>query len=96
VGLAAGAGATVDVGGPGAGAAGVVGEGGQGDAQAFVAGPAEARNGLVLSVAAMTLTLALLLPLAVAMAAADAIPDETTHGPLRGLLIAPVGGCGWS
>jgi CO/xanthine dehydrogenase Mo-binding subunit len=40
--LAAGAGSSVDVGGPGAGVAGVVGEGGQSDAQSIVAGPAEA------------------------------------------------------
>jgi ABC-2 type transport system permease protein len=52
---------------------------------------AVAGNGLVLPVAAMTLALALLLPLAVAMAAADAIAGETSHGTLRGLLVAPVG-----
>ncbi|WP_300010338.1 ABC transporter permease subunit [Pseudonocardia sp.] len=48
-------------------------------------------NGLVLPVAAMTLSLALLLPLAVAMAAADAIAGEAAHGTLRGLLLSPVG-----
>ncbi|OLT15090.1 hypothetical protein BJF78_16710 [Pseudonocardia sp. CNS-139] len=50
-----------------------------------------AGNGLVLPVAAITVSLALLLPLAVAMAAADAIAGEAAHGTLRGLLIAPVG-----
>ncbi len=49
-----------------------------------------AGNGLVLPVAAMTVSLALLLPLAVAMAAADAIAGESAHGTLRGLLISPV------
>lgn len=48
-------------------------------------------NGLVLPVAAMTLSLALLLPLAVTMAAADAIAGESAHGTLRGLLLSPVG-----
>ncbi|MFC5993930.1 ABC transporter permease [Pseudonocardia hispaniensis] len=52
---------------------------------------AVAGNGLVLPVAAMTLSLTLLLPLAVAMAAADAIAGEAAHGTLRGLLLAPVG-----
>lgn len=50
-----------------------------------------AGNGLVLPIAAMTVSLALLLPLAVAMAAADAIAGETASGTLRGLLISPVG-----
>jgi ABC-2 type transport system permease protein len=50
-----------------------------------------AGNGLVLPIAAITLALALLLPLAVSMAAADAIAGESSHGTLRGLLIAPVG-----
>jgi len=50
-----------------------------------------AGNGLVLPIAAMTLSLALLLPLAVAMAAADAIAGESAHATLRGLLLAPVG-----
>ena len=50
-----------------------------------------AGNGLVLPVAAMTVSLALLLPLAVAMAAADAIAGEAAAGTLRGLLLAPVG-----
>jgi ABC-2 type transport system permease protein len=49
-----------------------------------------AGNGLVLPVAAMTVSLALLLPLAVAMAAADAIAGESAQGTLRGLLISPV------
>ncbi len=52
---------------------------------------AVAGNGLVLPVAAMTVSLALLLPLAVAMAAADAIAGEAASGTLRGLLLAPVG-----
>lgn len=51
---------------------------------------AVAGNGLVLPVAAMTLSLALLLPLAVSMAAADAIAGESAHGTLRGLLLSPV------
>lgn len=50
-----------------------------------------AGNGLVLPVAAMTLSLALLLPLAVAMAAADAIAGESANGTLHGLLLSPVG-----
>jgi ABC-2 type transport system permease protein len=52
---------------------------------------AVAGNGLVLPVAAMTVSLVLLLPLAVATAAADAVAGETAHGTLRGLLLAPVG-----
>jgi len=48
-------------------------------------------NGLVLPIAAITLSLTLLLPLAVTMAAADAIAGETASGTLRGLLISPVG-----
>ena len=52
---------------------------------------AVAGNGLVLPIAAMTVSLALLLPLAVAMAAADAIAGEAASGTLRGLLLAPVG-----
>jgi ABC-2 type transport system permease protein len=51
---------------------------------------AVAGNGLVLPVAAITISLALLLPLAVSMAGADAIAGEAAHGTLRGLLIAPV------
>lgn len=50
-----------------------------------------AGNGLVLPVAAMTVSLALLLPLAVSTAAADAIAGESAHGTLRGLLLSPVG-----
>ena len=50
-----------------------------------------AGNGLVLPVAAMTVSLALLLPLAVSTAAADAIAGESQHGTLRGLLLSPVG-----
>jgi ABC-2 type transport system permease protein len=52
---------------------------------------AVAGNGLVLPVAAITVSLALLLPLAVAIAAADALAGEAAHGTLRGLLLAPVG-----
>jgi ABC-2 type transport system permease protein len=52
---------------------------------------AVAGTGLVLPVAAMTVSLGLLLPLAVAMAAADAIAGEAAAGTLRGLLLAPVG-----
>jgi ABC-2 type transport system permease protein len=50
-----------------------------------------AGNGLVLPIAAVTLSLTLLLPLAVTMAAADAIAGESASGTLRGLLISPVG-----
>jgi ABC-2 type transport system permease protein len=49
-----------------------------------------AGNGLVLPVAALSITLTLLLPLAVAMAAADALAGESAHGTLRALLLAPV------
>lgn len=48
-------------------------------------------NGLVLPIAAISVSLVLLLPLAVTMAAADAIAGETASGTLRGLLISPVG-----
>ncbi|MGH3914771.1 MAG: ABC transporter permease subunit [Pseudonocardiaceae bacterium] len=47
-------------------------------------------NGLVLPIAALSVSLALLLPLVVAMAAADALAGESAHGTLRGLLLAPV------
>jgi ABC-2 type transport system permease protein len=47
-------------------------------------------NGLVLPVAALSISLPLLLPLAVTMAAADALAGESAHGTLRGLLLAPV------
>ncbi|MGH3919320.1 MAG: ABC transporter permease subunit [Pseudonocardiaceae bacterium] len=49
-----------------------------------------AGNGLVLPVAALSISLALLLPLTVAMSAADALAGESAHGTLRGLLLAPV------
>jgi ABC-2 type transport system permease protein len=49
-----------------------------------------AGNGLVLPVAALSISLALLLPLAVTMVAADALAGESAHGTLRGLLLAPV------
>ena len=45
----------------------------------------------MLPIAAIVMSLALLLPLASAMAGADAIAGETSHGTLRGWLIAPVG-----
>lgn len=48
-------------------------------------------NGLVLPVAALTVSLTLLLPLAVTMSAADAIAGESASGTLRGLLLSPVG-----
>lgn len=48
-------------------------------------------NGLVLPIAAMTISLTLLLPLAVAVASADAIAGEASRGTLRGLLLSPVG-----
>lgn len=50
-----------------------------------------AGNGLVLPIAALTMTLVFLLPLVTAMAAADAIAGESAHGTLRGMLLAPVG-----
>lgn len=49
-----------------------------------------AGNGLVLPVAALSISLALLLPLVVTMAAADALAGESASGTLRGLLLAPV------
>jgi len=49
-----------------------------------------AGNGLVLPIAALSISLALLLPLVVAMAAADALAGESAHGTLRGLLLAPI------
>lgn len=49
-----------------------------------------AGNGLVLPVAALSISLALLLPLTVTMAAADALAGESSQGTLRGLLLAPV------
>lgn len=49
-----------------------------------------AGNGLALPVIALFITLSLLLPLVGAMWAADALAGETSHGTLRGLLIAPV------
>ncbi len=49
-----------------------------------------AGNGLVLPIAALSISLALLLPLAVTMAAADALAGESAHGTLRGLLLAPI------
>jgi ABC-2 type transport system permease protein len=47
-------------------------------------------NGFILPIAALLLTLQLLLPLAAAMAGADAIAGESSHGTLRGWLLAPV------
>ncbi|HEY0639702.1 MAG TPA: ABC transporter permease subunit [Pseudonocardiaceae bacterium] len=50
-----------------------------------------AGNGLVLPVAALSMAIFLLLPLAVSIVAADALAGESSHGTLRGLLLAPVG-----
>ena len=47
-------------------------------------------NPLVLPIAVLTMLLAFLLPLVAAMAAADAIAGESSHGTLRGWLLAPV------
>ncbi|MFC5137527.1 ABC transporter permease subunit [Actinomycetospora rhizophila] len=63
--------------------------GGDGDGPGLVA--AVAGNGLVLPIAALGLALTLLLPLTVSTAAADALAGESSHGTLRGLLLAPVG-----
>jgi ABC-2 type transport system permease protein len=49
-----------------------------------------AGNGLELPVIALVITLTLLLPLVGAMWAADALAGESSHGTLRGLLLAPV------
>jgi ABC-2 type transport system permease protein len=48
-------------------------------------------NGLVLPIAALSVTMLLLIPLVVSMSAADALAGEAAHGTLRGLLLAPVG-----
>jgi|SRR5215470_4368758 len=48
-------------------------------------------NGLVLPIAALSVTMLLLIPLIVSMSAADALAGEAAHGTLRGLLLAPVG-----
>ena len=50
-----------------------------------------AGNGFVLPIVALAANLTLLLPLVAAMWSADAIAGESSHGTLRGLLIAPVG-----
>lgn len=50
-----------------------------------------AGNGLVLPVAALSVSLTLLLPLAVASAGADAVAGEAAAGTLRGLVLSPVG-----
>lgn len=50
-----------------------------------------AGNGLVLPIASLGSAIFLLLPLVVSMSAADALAGESTHGTLRGLLLAPVG-----
>lgn len=47
-------------------------------------------NPLVLPIATLTILLAFLLPLIAAMAAADALAGESSHGTLRGWLLAPV------
>ena len=62
---------------------------GQGGGGALLA--SAVNNAFVLPIAAIVMSLALLLPLASAMAGADAIAGETSHGTLRGWLIAPVG-----
>jgi ABC-2 type transport system permease protein len=49
-----------------------------------------AGNGFVLPVIALAANLTLLLPLVTAMWSADAIAGESSHGTLRGLLIAPI------
>jgi ABC-2 type transport system permease protein len=49
-----------------------------------------AGNGFVLPIIALAANLTLLLPLVAAMWSADAIAGESSHGTLRGLLIAPV------
>ncbi|MDR7302799.1 ABC transporter permease [Haloactinomyces albus] len=49
-----------------------------------------AGNGLVLPIVTLMLTQNLLLPLVSAMVAADALAGESSHGTLRGLLLAPV------
>lgn len=49
-----------------------------------------AGNGLVLPVVTLMLAMNLLLPLITAMVAADALAGESSHGTLRGLLLAPV------
>ncbi|WP_216209466.1 ABC transporter permease subunit [Amycolatopsis aidingensis] len=51
---------------------------------------AAAGNALILPVAMLALTLGLLLPLTAAMAGADALAGESSHGTLRGWLLAPV------
>ncbi|MCP3798651.1 ABC transporter permease subunit [Allokutzneria sp. A3M-2-11 16] len=48
-------------------------------------------NGMVLPLAAMGMAMPLLMPMIVSMTAADAIAGESSHGTLRGLLIAPIG-----
>jgi ABC-2 type transport system permease protein len=48
-------------------------------------------NGFVLPILSITLLMTMLLPLLGAMSAADALAGESSHGTLRGLLIAPVG-----
>ncbi|MGO1055041.1 ABC transporter permease [Crossiella sp. CA198] len=47
-------------------------------------------NGMVLPLAALTISMTMLLPLVATMSAADALAGEASHGTLRGLLIAPV------
>lgn len=49
-----------------------------------------AGNGLVLPVASLVIAQTLLLPLIGSMVAADALAGESSHGTLRGLLLAPV------
>lgn len=61
----------------------------QGDGPPMLA--SVAGNGLVLPIVTLMLAQNLLLPLVAAMVAADALAGESSHGTLRGLLLAPVG-----
>ncbi|GLW92718.1 ABC transporter permease [Actinokineospora globicatena] len=67
-----------------AAASGETGEGGEGMA-ALVMG-----NGMLLPIFALSIAVAMLLPLTGAMLAADALAGESSHGTLRGMLMAPV------
>ncbi|RLK54583.1 ABC transporter permease [Actinokineospora cianjurensis] len=63
------------------------GETGEGDAMAaLVMG-----NGMLLPIFALSVAVVMLLPLTGAMLAADALAGESSHGTLRGMLMAPVG-----
>ncbi|GAA3064512.1 ABC transporter permease [Actinokineospora globicatena] len=67
-----------------AAASGETGEGAEGMA-ALVMG-----NGMLLPIFALSIAVAMLLPLTGAMLAADALAGESSHGTLRGMLMAPV------